>query len=235
MVRPRPLPHQVLSHLKSKSHPALLLCVAAPAAAALFFVYPPETWPNGKPYSVHAASWWKWALAQSADKSAILDQTGAKCGVGQSGRTFYLAGAFSGEPTYRKCTIPSGRTLVFPIINSAYFAFPSDPAEQRTEVFIRSQVAGVADATELEVEIDGVAVPHVERWCEESTVFSATLPDDDIFGAPAGTVLSPSVDAGYYLAVAPLLPGKHTLHFHGELDGFVEDVTYELTIKLLPF
>ncbi len=64
---------------------------------------------------------------------------------------------------------------MFPVINSACFAFPSDPAEQRTEAFIRSQVAGVADATELEVEIDGVAVPHVERWYEESTVFSATL------------------------------------------------------------
>jgi hypothetical protein len=50
------------------------------------------------------------------------------------------------------------------------------------------------------------------------------------FVLDAGFKLSLSVDSGYYLAIAPMLPGEHTLHFHGEIDGFVQDVTYELTV-----
>ena len=45
------------------------------------------------------------------------------------------------------------------------------------------------------------------------------------------------------IALAPLAPGRRTIHFHGELlgdpdtteDDFVVDVTYNLRVKLLPF
>src|SRR6187549_430426 len=95
---------------------AASLLVAAPAAAALFFVYPPLTWPLGKSYSTHAADWWKWAVTQPEDRSPLLDETGEDCGQGQSGLTWYLAGSFDSVPVLRSCTIPSGRTLVFPVV-----------------------------------------------------------------------------------------------------------------------
>ncbi len=208
---------------------AMVLATTATAAAALFYVYGPATWPNGKPYAVHAADWWKWAVAQPASVSPLLDETGENCAQGQSGLTWYLAGTFSGESVTRTCKVPVGRTLVFPVINSAYFAFPSDPAEQKTEEFLRAQVEGVADATNLSVTIDGVAVRDVRRFLVDSVVFSARLPVDNVFGTDE-LVLSPAVDRGFYLAVAPMLPGKHTIKFHGELDGYVQDVTYKLTV-----
>lgn len=214
---------------------ALALLIALPAAAASFYVHPPDATPAGKPYGVHAADWWKWALAQTADSSAVLDETGANCATGQSGAVWYLAGTFSGQPTLRRCTVPFQRTLVIPVIDAAYFAFPSDPKPKRTEAYIRKQVADMVDATNLELEIDGVSVPDVERWYEESIVFETTLPENNVFGVPGGTVLSPAVDAGYYVAVDRLNPGEHTIHFHGESpDGYVVDVTYELTIQASP-
>jgi len=46
---------------------------------------------------------------------------------------------------------------------------------------------------------------------------------------PAG-IYSPAVDDGFYVQLNPLKVGSHTLHFHAENPGFVEDVTYNLTV-----
>jgi hypothetical protein len=220
----------------------LVTAVALPAAAALFFVYPPGSWPNAKPYSVHAADWWRWMASLPLDRSPLIEDSGVNCAQGQSGLTWYLAGTV-GTTVSRNCTIPSGRTLIIPVLNTMYGAYSTDPAEWKTDAYLRSQVDFMEDATDLEVEIDGVAVPNVESYLERSVQFSVTLPANNIFGEPAGRVLSPAVDSGYYLAVSPLLPGDHTIHFHGRLPGdpetaeddFVVDVTYNLRIKLLPF
>ena len=210
---------------------ALVLGVTATAAAALFYVYPTSSYPLGKSYSTHAANWWKWALAQPADKSPLLDTTGANCGQGQSGLVWYLAGSWVG-PVSRNCTIPAGKHLVFPIVNAAYFAFESDPAEQKTEAFLRAQVEDIKNSTNLEVEIDGVAVQNPERLFERSNIFGVTLPANNVFDLPAGFKLNPSVDAGYYVVLAPLLGGQHTVHFYAEApDGSVQDVTYNLNVR----
>jgi hypothetical protein len=222
----------------------LLLGIAAPAFA-LGIVYPPP--PLGYPllqsYGTQAANWWKWLLKTSADKSPLRDTTGANCAQGQSttpGAIWFLAGAPSNDPVQRSCTIPSGRTLFFPVVNKVWLGFESDPPEQKTDSFIRAQVANVANATNLEVEIDGIAVANVDKYLEKSDIFKATLPANNLYDLPAGFVTNPDVDSGFYIAVNPLSPGKHTIHFHAELldpdlGPIVQDVTYDLTIKILPF
>jgi hypothetical protein len=220
----------------------LVSAIAIPAAAALFVVYPPGSWPNAKPYSAHAADWWRWALSLPMDRSPLYENTGVNCAQGQSGLNWYLANTF-GTTVSRDCTIPSGRTLVFPIMNAVFLPNPNAPAAFRTEAYGRSQVAYIENATDLELEIDGVAVPNIDDYLERSSTFSVTLPNDNIFRLPAGQVSNPSVDSGYYVAIAPLLPGDHTIHFHGALHAdettgqkeYVVDVTYNLKIKLLPF
>jgi hypothetical protein len=44
----------------------------------------------------------------------------------------------------------------------------------------------------------------------------------------AGTYF-PAVD-GYYVMVAPLSIGDHTIHFHGTAGPYVRDVTYNITV-----
>jgi hypothetical protein len=210
----------------------LVASIAVPAVA--LFVYPPWSRPNGKSYSQHAADWWKWAATQTVEESAMLDTTGEHCAVGQArlGLNWYLAGTFGGDPVIRSCDVPFGRTLIFPVIAQISGAFPTDPPEERTVAFQRSVVAGTREAvTNLELEIDGKPI-DIERFYEESVPFSFRLPEDNLFGAPAGTLVSPAVDAGFYVAVAPLSLGEHTVHFHGELGEVVIDVTYNLRVKL---
>ncbi|HZM15076.1 MAG TPA: hypothetical protein VFE28_03665 [Candidatus Krumholzibacteria bacterium] len=53
--------------------------------------------------------------------------------------------------------------------------------------------------------------------------------DPCVTGAP-----QPAVVDGFWIMLAPLPPGVHTLHFHSELPdfgGFMVDVTYNLTVQ----
>jgi hypothetical protein len=195
-------------------------------------VLPPEAHPHGHTYGDWAAAWWQWALAQPADTNPVLDQTGANCSVGQEGKVWFLAGSFDSGPVNRACAVPTGTALLIPVVNYVYCAFVSDPPEQRTEEFVRSQVSFVPDlATGLTASVDGMRVTDIQaRYFEESSLFSVVLPDDNIFGLPGGFVLDPCVDAGYYVVVRPLPPGEHVIHFGGSLGDFGLDVTYQITV-----
>ena len=176
--------------------------------------------------------YWTWSLTQPAATNPLTDTTGEFCGQGQSGDTWFLAGTLSSKRVTRTCTIPTGKKVVFPVVNSAYFAFAADPPEQRTEEFVRSQVAFVKDqATGMQVRIDGQSLPTARIQYEESRLFAITLPADNLFGLPAGFRLDPSVDAGYYVHLDRLEPGPHSVRFHGVLPNSITvDVTYPLTV-----
>ena len=193
--------------------------------------------PNGPIYGQLAANWWVWAAETQANKAAILDTTGKDCGSNQKGDVFFLAGTLDGSPVTRTCKVPKGVSLFFPLSNDFYGAFLTDPADQRTEEFIRSQVECIAGAV-VTATIDGVPVNDPEQYLEKSALFSLQLPKKNIFGVTAAQVpdltLSPSVDEGYYLLVKPLAPGAHTIQFTaapGESCGGTQDVTYHLTVK----
>jgi hypothetical protein len=213
----------------------LVLCVAsaATAAAASFKVFSPKAVERetGKTYPQHAAAFWTWALSQPTPTNPLIDATGENCDVGQSGRNWYLAGAFAGETVVRSCTVPRGKTLVLPIFNFLAAAFPTDPPELREVSYLREQVA-IAEEAQVELEIDGKPVKKLDRFFEESKVFHLTLPEDNIFGVTGSDrELSPAVDAGYYVAIAPLPRGLHTIHAYGELDGAAVDVTWQIEVR----
>jgi hypothetical protein len=168
-----------------------------------------------------------------ANKNPLLDTTGVNCGVDQNknGTFFFLVGALDSTPVVRNCTVPVGKTIVFPVVNALYGAFPTDPAAERTEAYVRSQVEYAAEATGLYVEVDGTKVSNLNRYLEQSDLFNVTLPANNIFGADAGQVLSPAADSGYYIGLTPMIPGKHKIVIKGTLDGTSINVTYNLTQK----
>jgi len=226
----------------------LALAFGAPATAAAAGgdrdVFVPQSQPYGKAYSEWAAAWWTWVVRQPTPVNPLLDTTGANCAQGQSGRVWFLAGTFTnGASITRACTIPTGTSVLFPVVNRAYFGFLNDPPEERTEEFVRSRVAGVAAAQDLRASLDGTSVPGVERWFEESALFRVVLPVDNILGVEGGTgpgqapglVMDPSGDAGFYLMLKPLSPGDHTVRFSGRVPrpgrpDFTVDITYRLTV-----
>lgn len=165
---------------------------------------------------------------------------------------WFLGGTFSAVPAGpnvvkgiedRTCTVPVGTALFFPIINAECSTLELNG---NTESMLRSCANGLADhALNLQAQIDGVPITNLQSYRAQSPLFIfGPLPANNIlensgFVAPAGAT-SPSVADGFYLLLAPLSAGYHTLHFSGSAiftaarDGFDFefdlDITYRLTI-----
>jgi hypothetical protein len=201
-------------------------------------IAPIQSQPHGKSYSEWAAQWWQWVLGVPASVNPLIDSTGAFCAEGQTGHVWFLAGTSSflgGPPSVeRSCTVPTGTALFLPLINAFYGAFLNDPPETRTEEFVRAQVE-CSDAV-LSAAIDGIEVNNPLQYFEESPLFEVQLPEDNVFGASEDDIpellLSPSVDAGYYLFLQPLPPGEHTIHWEASQSCPFGDVTQEVTYHI---
>ena len=186
----------------------------------------------GKTYSELAVKWWQWAIGTPAVTNPIIDTTGDFCASGQTGPVWFLATTLGWNPgVVRSCTIPLGKSLFFPVINAAYFAFPG---EEWKEADLRAQ-SDCRIPTELTAEIDGIPVKNLYQYFEHSPIFKVDLPAGDIFGA-GPLLLSPSAGQGYYLFLLPLPKGTHTIHWKAtwlcpfQTAPFTEEVTYNLTI-----
>jgi hypothetical protein len=210
-------------------------------------VAPIDSNPDGQTYGRWAAAWYTWALEIPAPENPLADTTGQNCAQRQVDKVWFLGGVWgsSSAPTVRSCQIPAGKALFFSLINTSYVAFLSDPPDQRTDAYVRSQ-AQCTQPAQISVSIDGSKVPQPRRFFtgrsgSQSPIFNVQLPPNnnvltDIFGVPASDMpelaLTPSAEQGYYLFLNPLAPGKHTIHWvaAGCTMGGFQDITYYLTI-----
>ncbi|MET0540384.1 MAG: hypothetical protein ABWZ88_01380 [Variovorax sp.] len=202
-------------------------------------VAPIDSTPGGQSYGRWAAEWWKWVLSVPAAQNPLADNDpdGANCAVGQVDKVWFLAGSPRSGTVRTKCVVPAGRALFFPLVNNAYFAFPEDPADERTDFFARTKARCTEAAQFSEVSIDGVQVRNPARYFtgvqgSRSPIFKALLPADNVFTQPAGAEMNPSAEQGYYLFVWPLPAGRHVIHWiaSGCTAGNMQDVTYHLTV-----
>src|SRR5207248_483560 len=98
------------------------------------------------------------------------------------------------------------------------------------------------DATDLAADVDSVPIQGLDVhgiYRVQSPLFDYTLPPDNVLritgggSSCAGTGGSAcAVSDGYWLMLAPLSSGQHTIHFHGSLPAFnfALDVVYNLTV-----
>ena len=93
--------------------------------------------------------------------------------------------------------------------------YGDNPWSPEQEAFARALLAGLMDnAGDLACEIDGQPVANVKDYrCQTPAgeAYMITLPDNNLWGIPAGTY-GPAVDDGYYLMLAPLSAGQHVIH-----------------------
>lgn len=190
-------------------------------------------------YAQLTARWLEWIIAIPVASSPLIDDTGANAAVGQSGRVWFLAGTiFSGTAT-RNITVPAGTALFFPIVNFFWLNTPEygDPAWSPShEIAVRSLLASHVDTAQgLLLEIDGQAVPNVDKLRVSGAVGQCTAPTsaaDNIFGIDLLPGLHECVADGYWALLPPLSVGHHTIRFAGGLTsaGFALDVTYHVTV-----
>ena len=200
-------------------------------------------------YQQWSANWYQWAFSMPLNHSPLFDT--ADCKTGQAGSVWFLAGAADGQPKSRNCTVPSGTSLFFPLINAEFSDLEQFGNTDR-ELRSQAQSAGnliLTDANKLFATLDGVPILNLAQYREESPLFNfGPLPPNNMItyfcvqqgegcpAAPAGAK-GISVADGVYLMLSPLSPGTHTLRFHAELDlsqfnapNFKQDITYHLTV-----
>lgn len=197
--------------------------------------YQVDSEPFGTSYEDWTAKWWEWLLSIPTSENPAVDTTGEYCGVGQNGSVWFLAGTTGGK-NLRTCTIPSGVSILMPILNSecSTAEFP----DLKTEAGLRDCAKNFQDQTQqLEFVLDGKPFEESEIPRVVTPLFNVTFPEDNIFGAPAG--MTEAVSDGNWVFLRPLPEGEHEIVAKGvSLDvtttatnTFVSDVTYHLTMQ----
>ncbi len=204
-------------------------------------VLPPNSHPFGKTYGEWNAGWWQWSFSVPASKNPALATNGAlDCSVGQSGDVWFLAGHFlTGGSFTRSCSIPVGKALFIPLINS----WVDNVCNTIPFTVDQLHAMAVIPPANLHASIDGNPLTNLESYRAISPVFSYTLPPspDNLIDAgfqvslpgdcwPSLTV-TPAVADGFYIMLTPLTAGSHSINFGGSgPGGFTLDVTYNLTV-----
>jgi len=216
-------------------------------------VLPINSKPYGKTYGEWSGAFWKWEFSLPVRNHPLSINSGqVDCSAGQSGPVWFLGGTFTTTPVApgitlgradRTCTIPPGKALFFPIVNSECSTITGDNLGDTTEAGLRQCATFFASFTNpntLRARIDGNDLSALFRYNVSSPLFVfGPLPDANIFQffgltAPAGT-MAYSVSDGVHLMVSPLSVGTHQIHFYGEQDfpdgsKFIQDITYHLTV-----
>jgi hypothetical protein len=227
---------------------SVALGAAAPGSAAAAQLHEPLVVPPVLSVYDHlSVAWWQYVLAQPTTTNPLLDPTGAQCGVGQSGPVFFLVGAGgTAQLTRDQCTVRPGRLLFFPMINAFDVHTPGDGLDTPELVYHDFSVTLAFRVDTLHASVDGAPIRNLDpatsryRGCAAPVAgcvpaFALTLPDDNLFGIPAGRY-SPAVADGFYLLLAPLKPGVHTIKFGGtgNFGGpnapFSQEITYRLRV-----
>jgi hypothetical protein len=210
-----------------------------PALASNPGVLPPDSTPHGASYGEWGARWWQWTDAIPAVNHplAVDDMSIDRCAVGQQGNVWFLGGKvnISATNVNRRCTIPSGTFLFFPVLNAVCFD-PLTAPPVRTEAQLRARCTEFMDAArDMLVEINGRSLEDLgldSSYRVSSDIFYETLPEPNRRNLPAGTY-GPMVTEGYYIMLAPLRVGEHTVRFAGRLGppfNFALDITYHITV-----
>src|SRR3954468_6173405 len=219
---------------------------AAPASAASA---DPRVIPNvAKAYDVLSVAWWKYVLAQPVASNPLTDDTGARCAIAQAGPVFFIGGDFNGNNapiTRDQCRVPAGRALFFPLVNVVDAHVPGlDTQDTAQAIWDDLQITAGFRVTSLHASVDGVPIGNLDpatspyRGCAgpvpacAPTSFSVRLPAGNLFGIDAGTY-APAVADGFYLLLAPLRPGLHTVTFGGEGQDLGSDFSQDITYRLL--
>lgn len=194
--------------------------------------------PRNSILGYYGAEWWKWAYSFPCASSPILDTTGAFQNQKQPERFFFIAGTGTG---IRKITIPYGKIIFYPVV--AYIndypcpdpTFQPAPGQSMGDFLAEGAKFYMDSVDSLAVELDGYSFPNLYRQRATSSLFYFTGNPDGVncLDACITAKPQPAVTDGYWMMLAPLSRGKHTLHTRARIAAvnYFVDLTYDITIE----
>lgn len=198
----------------------------------------------GGKYAELTAEWWQWAFGLPATNHPLFDETGEFAAAGQANgigpgkKYFFLCGVFNVSGTAERwVTVPAGKDLFFPVINSEwnYVERPDLHTVQELRAAVASDIDSVVDqfATLSLLDEDGDVIDQADLDLMRlaSPTFAITLPEDDIFGF-AQRRIHPVVSDGYWVRIPALPSGNYKLEFGAALPAsdFELNIVYYITV-----
>jgi hypothetical protein len=190
-----------------------------------FAIDDPSAIVDGKTIAQWTQDWTTWGLQAPANTNPLTDPNGGFAHVNNTGPVFFIAGTMGGSVD-RTFDVPKDTPLLFPMISAFDTEGPDIPAtlpDYPPKPF-QEEVNRVLNDWKHSVKstfasIDGHSVSSTQSYFERTDYFSMgkVQPGSLIesFGVKAGTDLSTTKSAGYWLMVEGLTPGTHTLDFGG--------------------
>jgi len=177
----------------------------------------------GQPLAHWLQAYWHWARSFAPDKQPSIDSTGSLCGVRQNQPVFFLSGSDDSRPTERRCSVPRNQHVLIPVLISlAQNIYLRQDVCPNLEALVRE---ANRSAERLIVNVDDAPLPASAVQLAESGCFALEDAVHGVHGTAAG--------GGYWVVLAPMESGQHTVHFSGLYthDGFSQDVRYELYVE----
>jgi hypothetical protein len=170
-----------------------------------------------EPEQTLPARWWSWAADAPKGRNPIADGSGKYCTQDQPDDVFFLAGSFGETGVERRCTVPAGKPVYFPLLNQVCLV---EGRQTDAAALKACQIFGDGKAT-----LDGVLLDAQEQTSGARFDFEPRRGNDlDLSAGDA-------VAWGIWVGPVDLEPGAHTLEISGESGDFEVGVTYELTVK----
>ena len=204
------------------------------------YLFPPTARPYGKTYGYWAAAWWKWDFTSDCASNPILDPDGSFQNQNQSGNVYFLAGSIGGTAT-RNVTIPAGKGIFFPLVNTLNdypcpdTSFHPSQGQSLKDFLTAGTDAIISQVDSLSMTIDGNTLSNPFDFRATSPPFNFTGNTDLV------NCLDPCITGnqqrgvgdGYWIMLRPLSAGTHVLHFTSGISayGFSIDLTYNITIQ----
>lgn len=192
-------------------------------------VIPPATQVQGVTYGQWLARWWQYTLELPASENPLTNGTDS-CMVKPFGNVgVVLANSSTGGPV--SCEVPAGMMLYIEVLGVECSNLEGEPFYGGNEDELRACVQAFTPQN-LAASIDDHQVKSLNKFIFLSPLYEFTNPEENILGVPAGTK-GISMGSGAYLMIAPLSPGKHTIHLQGTFPtlDYTRVVTIELTVS----
>jgi hypothetical protein len=203
----------VLVSLSALLAPASLAQEATPSGTSL--VLPPDAEVDGMDLSEWTARFAQWMTSFPLPVNPALDETGERCGYGQSGPVFFLAPFFMPGPAERTCLVPDDVVVYFSMGGAGCSSLEEPPyyggTEEELLTCARDNAATIPITEAFGLTINGEDVPDLASYYAESPVYTFAAPADNWLGVAPG--VGRGASAGYQLLLGPFPAGQHEIIF----------------------
>lgn len=194
------------------------------------WLFGPRSNPYGISYPQWTVRWWRWLLSLPKGSNPALDTSGRYSKINQHDpNVWFLAGTFGGI-VERICTIPSGRSILMPVINyqCSYAEEPSITTTRGLKFKCKKEIDDIKDAKFM---IDESIQIDLSRYRIRSPIFSINLKDNNALDLQSCSTKMTS--DGFWVFLKPLAKGRHKIRSFGSCRSgkIMIGVIYDLCVR----